>query len=101
MGYTPGPWKRWTGEGQAPSLTVISTSRMSDRTICLCEAGTLEAQANADAIAALPELLEASILALRWIEAMGNPQASSYGVTTRQLREAIGKVLGEDAGDRI
>lgn len=89
MKHTPGPWDKIQhreGDSRVGAKTLIA--------IVYSEAykDTENQKANANLIAAAPDLLEAAQQALRILESMPN-EGSTYGVLERAIDKAKGRSL--------
>ena len=98
--HTPGPWRRYLNHGayvKDPQFAElgIEQSEGANMTVALIVTDVPElqeaAEANADLIAAGPELLEAAKAALKCAE-LGNRLS---GIESGMLEDAIAKATGE------
>lgn len=98
---TPGPWERGGGENGGGELLVYCNNSLGS---AICDATShysvfdkTTRVANLDLIAAAPELLEALVWALEWIDAVPSETQlpTMPGFDRDYVNEVINKALGE------
>lgn len=100
--FTPGPWltKR---EGFSSVYVEARIGGGMIQEVAMCgptESGQVQQEANANLIAAAPDLLEAAKTALGYIEAVcfntnNAKKRNNYADAAREIRAAISKATGE------
>jgi hypothetical protein len=102
--HTPGPWRREKyRDSENYSLTIVADNPYGDKwgTWAVAHAHGWggddhhQSEANARLIAAAPDLLEALLVALRFVEDDGSYKKGYVQKCEAQCRAAIAKALGE------
>ncbi len=100
MSHTSGPWKLWDGHGAIRNNPIIVDSipnhegKFVGNCICYVATTNPDCQANADLIAAAPDMLEALRNIVKHQDSIGGELAKMPG-TRRIAAEAIKKATGE------